>query len=184
MLMPLRNGLSLTLRASIQANHGNQLSITTHLHPSRAVPHQIQQEEAEYAALLFSSLPTVIQSEAEIERYIGLLEQIDSKGNRETAAERRVAELLTLLIEDFGERHYALKPADPIMVLTELIDANGFKQKDLTDVFGTPSIVSEVLSGKRTHHQTHPQTHRPISYVSGSAFPESRTAEAGVVMQP
>ena len=27
--------------------------------------------------------------------------------------------------------------------------ANGLKQKDLLDVFGTPSIVSEVLNGKR-----------------------------------
>jgi len=27
--------------------------------------------------------------------------------------------------------------------------ANGLKQKDLLDIFGTPSIVSEVLHGKR-----------------------------------
>jgi HTH-type transcriptional regulator/antitoxin HigA len=29
------------------------------------------------------------------------------------------------------------------------MDQNGLKQKDLIDVFGTPSIVSEVLRGKR-----------------------------------
>jgi len=34
-------------------------------------------------------------------------------------------------------------------VLEELIAANELKQKDLLDIFGTPSIVSEVLSGKR-----------------------------------
>ncbi len=105
--------------------------------------------KAEYAALLSSSLPTVIQSEAENERYIRLLEQLDSKGSRVTKAERRLAELLTLLIEDFEERHYALKPVDPITVLTELMESNRLKQKDLTDVFGTPSIVSEVLHRKR-----------------------------------
>jgi HTH-type transcriptional regulator / antitoxin HigA len=105
--------------------------------------------KAEYAALLSSSLPTVIQSEAENERYIRLLEQLDSKGSRVTTAERRLAELLTLLIEDFEERHYALKAADPIAVLTELMEANSLKQKDLTDIFGTPSIISEVLNGKR-----------------------------------
>jgi len=27
--------------------------------------------------------------------------------------------------------------------------ASGLKQKDLVDIFGTPSIVSEVLKGKR-----------------------------------
>jgi HTH-type transcriptional regulator/antitoxin HigA len=64
-------------------------------------------------------------------------------------AEQRLAELLTLLIEDFEEKAYALKPAKPVEILNELIEANGLKQKDLVDVFGTPSIVSEVLNEKR-----------------------------------
>jgi HTH-type transcriptional regulator/antitoxin HigA len=66
-----------------------------------------------------------------------------------TAAERRMADLLTLLIEDFEEKHYALKAGSPVDVLNELMRANDLKQKDLLDVFGTPSIVSEVLHGKR-----------------------------------
>lgn len=104
---------------------------------------------SEYAALLSSTLPSVIRSEAENERYIALLEELDGKGNRMTAADRRMAELLTLLIEDFEDKHYALKASSPLAVLVELMNANGLKQKDLLDVFGTPSIVSEVLHGKR-----------------------------------
>jgi HTH-type transcriptional regulator / antitoxin HigA len=104
---------------------------------------------SEYAALLSGTMPAVIRSEAENERLIRALEELDRKGNRMSAAERRLADLLTLLIEDFEEKHYALKPADPVTVLNELIEANGLKQKDLTDVFGTPSIVSEILSEKR-----------------------------------
>jgi HTH-type transcriptional regulator / antitoxin HigA len=56
--------------------------------------------------------------------------------------------LLTLLIEDFEEKAYTFKPAKPTEILTELIEAKSLKQKDLVDVFGTPSIVSEVLNGK------------------------------------
>ena len=104
---------------------------------------------SEYAALLSSTLPAVIRSEAENARYIAMLEELDSKGNRMTAAERRMADLLTLLIEDFEEKHYALKAARPVEVLNELMLANGLKQKDMLDIFGTPSIVSEVLHGKR-----------------------------------
>ena len=104
---------------------------------------------SEYAALLSSTLPAVIRREAENERYIALLEELDRKGNRMTAAERRMADLLTLLIEDFEEKHYALKSSEPVDVLNELMSANNLKQKDLLDVFGTPSIVSEVLHGKR-----------------------------------
>lgn len=104
---------------------------------------------SEYASLLASALPTVIRSEAENERCIARLEELDSKGSRMSVAEQRMAELLTLLIEDFEEKHYALKAAGPVEVLDELMLANNLKQKDLVDVFGTPSIVSEVVHGKR-----------------------------------
>jgi len=46
-----------------------------------------------------------------------------------SAAERRLADLLTLLIEDFEDKHYALKVASPIEVLNELMLANNLKQK-------------------------------------------------------
>jgi HTH-type transcriptional regulator/antitoxin HigA len=104
---------------------------------------------SEYATLLASVLPSVIRNEAENERCIRALEELDRKSSRLSAAERRLADLLTLLIEDFEDRQYALKPADPLTVLEELMAANGLKQKDLLDIFVTPSIVSEVLSGKR-----------------------------------
>jgi len=59
---------------------------------------------SEYASLLNSTLPAVIRSEAENERLIAMLEELDRKGNRMSKAERRMAELLTLLIEDFEEK--------------------------------------------------------------------------------
>ena len=110
---------------------------------------------SEYASLLSSTLPAVIRSEAENERHIATLEELDRKGSRMSAAERRMAELLTLLIQDFEEKHYSLKSASPIEVLNELMLANNLKQKDLLDVFGTPSIASEVLSGKRKLNAEH-----------------------------
>ena len=103
---------------------------------------------SEYASLLTGTLPSVIRSEAENERHIAMLERLDRKG-RMSAAERRMAELLTLLIEDFEEKHYAFKAASAVDVLQELMLANNLKQKDLVDIFATPSIVSEVLRGKR-----------------------------------
>ena len=104
---------------------------------------------SEYASLLLNSLPTVIRSEADNERHIAILAELDRKGSRMSAAERRMAELLTLLVEDFEEKHYQLKAASPRDILKELMLANGLKQKDLLGVFGTPSIISEVLRGKR-----------------------------------
>lgn len=105
--------------------------------------------QSEYASLLKNTLPAVIRNEADNERYIAALEELDRKGARMSAAERRLAELLTLLIEDFEEKHYVLKAAAPEKVVEELMLSNNLKQKDLLDIFGTPSIVSEVLNGKR-----------------------------------
>ena len=105
--------------------------------------------QLEYAALLARTLPAVIHSEKENERCIAMLETLDRKGEKLTAAERRLTELLTVLIEDFEQQAYALKPARPVEVLRELIESNGLKQKDLLDIFSTPSIASEVLREKR-----------------------------------
>jgi HTH-type transcriptional regulator/antitoxin HigA len=102
----------------------------------------------EYQHLLSMTLPHVIRTEAENERYLRVLEFLDTQ-TQLTPAQKSLAELLTLLIEDFEERHYALKPATPIEHLTELMAAHDLKQKDLVGIFGTPSIVSEVLHGKR-----------------------------------
>ena len=102
----------------------------------------------EYKKLVDKSLPHVIRTEAENEHYLRVLEALDAKPDR-IEAEREFADLLTTLIEDFEDRRYALKKATPIESLTELMEANGLRQKDLIDIFGTPSIVSEVLSGKR-----------------------------------
>ena len=102
----------------------------------------------EYADLLARALPSVIHSEKENERYLAMLAKLGDQGKL-SPAEQLLAELLTLLIEDFEERAYALKPASPIEILNELMEANSLRQRDLLDVFGTPSIVSEVLNGKR-----------------------------------
>jgi HTH-type transcriptional regulator / antitoxin HigA len=106
--------------------------------------------QVEYASLLRRTLPSVVHTEKENERYISVLEALDQKGDKLTVAERRLAELLTVLVEDFEEKTYALKAARPVDVLHELMQSNGLKQKDMLDIFGTPSIISEVLREKRS----------------------------------
>jgi HTH-type transcriptional regulator / antitoxin HigA len=103
----------------------------------------------EYSALLTKFPPIVIRTEKENERYTEILYDLDHRGKSLTRAEKELAELLTLLIQDFEERRYALPRAEPLDVLQFLMDEHRLKQKDLVDVFGTPSVVSEVLSGKR-----------------------------------
>jgi HTH-type transcriptional regulator/antitoxin HigA len=69
--------------------------------------------------------------------------------------ESELADLLTLLIEDFETRHYELPKSSPLEAIEFLMDQHGLKQKDLAEVFGTPSIVSEVMNGKRELNKEH-----------------------------
>jgi len=109
----------------------------------------------EYSALLTRFPPKVIRTEKENETYTKILYDLDRRNKTPTRAEKELAELLTLLIEEFEERQYQLPQTNPLDVLTFLMDQHGLRQKDLVDVFGTPSIVSEVLSGKRELNKEH-----------------------------
>lgn len=109
----------------------------------------------EYAKLLAQIVPGVIHSEKENEHFIAILERLEHRSSKWSKAEARLAELLTLLIENFEDENYQLKASTPIEVLQELMESNGLKQKDLVDVFGAKSTVSAVLSGKRDMTREH-----------------------------
>ena len=109
----------------------------------------------EYGALLKRVAPKVIRAEKENEAYTKVLYELDQRSGRLTEAEKELAELLTLLIEDFEEKRYRLPKAKPVEVVRFLMEQHGLLQKDLVDVFGTRSIVSEVLSGKRELNKEH-----------------------------
>ena len=103
----------------------------------------------EYKTLLAEAVPKPIHTEQENELAIQQLEKLAGRNNL-SAAEKLFMELLTVLVEAFEEEHYQLsRGASPVEVLQELMEVNGLKQKDLVDVFATPSIASEVIHGKR-----------------------------------
>jgi HTH-type transcriptional regulator/antitoxin HigA len=108
-----------------------------------------------YGQLLQKTAPRIIRTEGENEHFTKLLEEITRKGDSATPAEEQLAELLTLLIEEFEEKHYALPKAKPEQTLRVLMEANELRQKDLVNVFGAESTVSAVLHGKRKMTATH-----------------------------
>ena len=124
----------------------------------------------EYGALLKKVPPKVIRTEKENEAYTEVLYELDGRSKRLTAAEKELAELLTLLIEDFEEKRYRLPRAKPLDVLRFLMEQHHLLQKDLADVFGTRSIVSEVLSGKRELNKDHIERLSARFHVSPELF--------------
>ena len=101
-----------------------------------------------YSNLLARVPPKVIRTEAENEYYSEALYALEQKRSL-TREEKEFRDLLTLLIEDFEGKRYQLPRATPLQALSFLMEQHGLKQKDLTDIFGTRSVVSEVMHGKR-----------------------------------
>jgi len=59
------------------------------------------------------------------------------------------------LIEAYEEEHHSIPRASPIEVLRTLMDGNDLRQKDVVPIFGSESIVSEVLHKKRALNKNH-----------------------------
>lgn len=59
------------------------------------------------------------------------------------------AEILSILIEKFEEEHYPIGMPDPIEAIKFRMEQMGMKQKDLAEVVGFKSRVSEILNKKR-----------------------------------
>jgi HTH-type transcriptional regulator/antitoxin HigA len=113
--------------------------------------------------------PTPITSERQYDEYLSVLDKLASK-NDPTSEEEKYAEVLMTLIEAYEEAHHPIPDASPLEVLRTLMDANGLRQKDLVPIFGSESIVSEVLHRKRELNKTHIEKLSKRFHVSPATF--------------
>jgi HTH-type transcriptional regulator / antitoxin HigA len=59
------------------------------------------------------------------------------------------AEVLSILIEKYEDEHFPIDPPDPIEAIKFRMEQMGMTQKDLSDIIGYKSRVSEILNKKR-----------------------------------
>jgi HTH-type transcriptional regulator / antitoxin HigA len=108
-----------------------------------------------YKRLLSQTMPVIIETEAENERMLKVIEKLMDKGEDLSPEEEKLLKLLTRLVEDFEERYYQPREATPLEVLQHLMESREVKQTHLWEVFGSKGIASEVLNGKRGISKTH-----------------------------
>jgi Predicted transcription regulator containing HTH domain len=123
---------------------------------------------SEKYALEFSS-PTPITSGRQHEEYLSVLDKLASKGNP-TREEEKYAKVLVTLIEAYEEEQSSIPDAPPVDVLRTLMEANNLRQKDLVPIFGSESIVSEVLHKKRDLNRAHIEKLSKRFHVSPAVF--------------
>jgi HTH-type transcriptional regulator / antitoxin HigA len=89
----------------------------------------------------------VIKTEEEYEKALQRLDIIfDAKKG---TSEGNELELLSLLIDIYEKEHYPIDFPDPIEAIKYQMKELGYKQKDLAQIMGVKSRVSEILNKKR-----------------------------------
>lgn len=123
-----------------------------------------------YRRLLSRTMPVVIETEEENARMLTIVEKLMKKGENLSAEEEKLLKLLARLIEDFEQRYYQPREAEPLEVLHHLMEARGVKQSQLWEVFGSKGIASEVLNGKRGISKTHARALANYFHVPADLF--------------
>jgi HTH-type transcriptional regulator / antitoxin HigA len=123
----------------------------------------------DYGELLSQTKPEVVSGDRQHHLYIQQLEKLTGQAIV-TPAEEKLIKLLTVLVEDYETRNFPVPEAGPIEIIRHLMEAHGLRQKDLVDVFGTESIISDVLNGKRDLTKEHIRRLSHRFHVSPSVF--------------
>src|SRR2546426_8510 len=123
-----------------------------------------------YGKLLARALPRVIETKKENERMIAELEKLDTRGRPLTPEEYQLAQLMTVLIKQFEATRYPLGHAKPVEALRVLMEDRGLRQRDLIPLFGSSSVVSDVLTEKRSISKAHSRKLAEFFHVPLSLF--------------
>jgi len=102
------------------------------------------------------------------EDYIATLNQIESLMDaKPNTPQMDELEVLTTLVEAYEAQHYVINAPDPIEAIKFRMEQEGLKQKDLVNIIGSKSRVSEILNKKRKLtiemiRNLHKQLHIPV----------------------
>jgi HTH-type transcriptional regulator / antitoxin HigA len=103
-----------------------------------------------YAELLLETEPQIIENRQQYDAIHSRVDALIRCGRSRTPEETKLLRLLSLLIQDYDQRH-AMPPDDssPGERLQYLLEVSGKNPADLLPVFGQRSHVNEALTGKR-----------------------------------
>ncbi|MDR9488684.1 helix-turn-helix domain-containing protein [Salibacter sp.] len=88
-----------------------------------------------------------IRNEQDYQNALNRLEEIfDTKKGTEEGDE---LEILSILIDKYENENFPIEMPDPIEAIKFRMEQLGIKQKDLAEIIGFKSRVSEILSKKR-----------------------------------
>ena len=129
---------------------------------------------AKYGKLLSRTMPKRIETDAELDRFVEVMEELSRSIAHGAASPEETAlhSLLATLIKEYDDRAYPLPPGDPLRMLQFLMEHRDLRAADLTPIFGARSIASLVLNGKRKLSKAHIRKLAEFFHVSPAVFLE------------
>jgi HTH-type transcriptional regulator/antitoxin HigA len=125
-------------------------------------------DKAKYRKLVAEALPAVVETEAENERLLAIVEPMMRR--ELTPEEEKLFDLLVKLIEDFEDRHYPTGESSPTEMLKFLMEQKGLRQRDIVHLFGSSGVASEVINGKRAISKNQAKSLAGFFHVSPELF--------------
>ena len=126
-------------------------------------------DRAIYTDLLSQVTPKVIETEAEYEQTLAVVESFAFNQNR-TAEQTALYKLLVLLVEAYESEYYPISEASPIDVLNHILEASDTKPADLVGLIGSSSVVAEIVNGTRAINEAEAKILSDRFKVSPSLF--------------
>lgn len=96
-----------------------------------------------------NTMVKVIKSEKEYESALAEISTLIDRDPDPGTPEADRLELLTLVVENYESRTFPKRIPEPLEAIRFRMEQQDLKQRDLAPYIGSPSKVSEVLSGKR-----------------------------------
>jgi HTH-type transcriptional regulator/antitoxin HigA len=127
---------------------------------------------AKYGMLLSAALPKVIETRAEFDRAVNLMEALDRREVRgETLSREELAlrDLLEHLVKIYDDR-IELPITPPDRLIRYLMEQRDLKQADLLPIFGARSVASQVINGKREPSKAHIRALAAFFHISPAVF--------------
>ena len=124
-----------------------------------------------YRRLVAEVSPVIIETEAENERVLAIVERLMIKGEKRTPEEEAILNLLVHLVEEFeGKAYPTTGKASPAEMVLFLLEQQGLKPAALAEVLGSRGRVSEILVAKRSISKEQAKRLGEFFHVSAAAF--------------
>jgi HTH-type transcriptional regulator/antitoxin HigA len=88
-----------------------------------------------------------IKTQKEYKRALKMIEKLMDV--KKGSSDADLLNVITLLVEKYEEKHYPIPQPDPIEAIKFRMEQLGLTQKDMVEIIGSRSRVSEIFNRKR-----------------------------------